>query len=339
MLAAYYERTGAAREVLRLGDLPDPRPAAGQVLIQLTHSAVNPSDVRRRSGRSSGGTSRGAWKVPHQDGAGWIEAVGEGVPSTRIGEPVWVYNAAIGHDLGTAAQRLVIESEQAVAVPEGVALDEVAGLGVPFLTAFGALPKRHDLSGSTVLVTGGAGAVGSAAIQLANRAGARVVATVSSPSKAATAVRAGAAAVIDRTTADPADAIADVTEQGIDHVIDVAVHHNIRSYSARLLPHAEIVVYATESGMTPPLPVSQLMHRNAHMRFLHVYNLPSATLRLGAAVITDLLAAGLRPAIEREILPLAEIATAHERVEAASPKKQILSVPNEGRPARSKLTG
>src|SRR5512134_1354215 len=197
MRAAWYERTGAAREVLQIDDLPTPEPGDGEVRVRLATSGVNPSDVKTRAGLRSA-TLPFPRIIPHSDGAGVIEAVGAGVPSSRIGERVWIWNAAWKRASGTAAQYVVLPDAQAVRLPDAVPFDAGACLGIPALTALHAVRVDGGVTGKTVLVTGGAGAVGHYAIQMAILSGARrVFATVSSPDKAALAHKAGADLAVD----------------------------------------------------------------------------------------------------------------------------------------------
>jgi len=188
MRAAIYERRGPAEDVLRVVDLDDPVPDDGEVRVRVAVSGINPTDIKSRMGKSSGmgGASDPlAWprQIPHQDGAGIIDAVGAGVDPGRVGEPVWLYHAAAGRPTGTAAQYVCVPSAQAIRLPAGIPMGQAAGIGIPFITAHRCLFADGDVSGLTVLVTGGAGAVGNAAVQLARWRGARVLTTVSSDEK------------------------------------------------------------------------------------------------------------------------------------------------------------
>ena len=195
MRVAYYERNGSARDVLRVGEVETPQPARNEVRVRLHTSGVNPSDVKNRAGL----TRKIAFPrvIPHSDGAGEIEAVGEGVPACRIGERVWVWNGQWRRPFGTAAQFVVLPAEQAVPLPANTGMDDGACLGIPAYTAYHAVVLAGVKEGSTVLVAGGAGAVGHYAVQFAKRRKATVITTVSSPEKAAIARQAGADHVID----------------------------------------------------------------------------------------------------------------------------------------------
>ena len=179
MRAAWYEANGTARDVLRIGEIPDPEPGPGEVRVRLRASGVNPSDVKTRGGSRP---MSGPRIIPHSDGAGTIDAVGPGIPQSRIGERVWIWNGQWKRPFGTAADMIALPAEQAVKLPEGTGFAEGACLGIPALTAYRALATDGGVSGASVLVAGGAGAVGHYAVQMAKLMGAREVgATVCSP--------------------------------------------------------------------------------------------------------------------------------------------------------------
>src|SRR6266850_2542158 len=196
MKAAWYERNGSAREVLKVGDMPDPKPGKGEVRVRMVVSGLNPSDVKRREG-SRGQVIEFPRVIPNSDGAGVIDAVGPGASESWVGERVWVWNAQWGRAFGTCAEYCTLPEAQVRALPEGVGFDEGACLGIPAMTAHQALFSNGEVRGQTILVTGGAGAVGRYAIQMAKWGGAMVIATVSSPEKARVASEAGADLVID----------------------------------------------------------------------------------------------------------------------------------------------
>ena len=189
MLAARYDRTGPAREVLRVEEIDTPEPGPGEVRVRVAVSGVNPTDWKSRSGSSAGGALDAPFLVPNQDGAGTIDAVGDGVDEARLGERVWLYFAAWQRRWGTAAQFSVVPAEQAVPLPASASFDLGASLGIPAVTAHRCLLADGPIEGATVLVAGGAGAVGHAAVELARWAGARVVATVSGDEKGRLAER------------------------------------------------------------------------------------------------------------------------------------------------------
>src|SRR5947209_8493467 len=233
MRAALYRGTGEAAEVFRIEEVDRPEPGPGEVLVRVHASGVNPTDYKARAGAVPRPID--GFQVPHQDGAGVIEAVGAGVDAGRVGERVWLWLAAAGRRWGTAAEWTVLPARQVVPLPDGASFELGASLGIPALTAHLALGAAEAvpqplapgvLTGRTVLVAGGAGAVGHAAIELAAWAGATVLTTVSSPEKAALARAAGAHTVIDYRREDAAARVRDVAPDGVDLVVEVNPHAN-----------------------------------------------------------------------------------------------------------------
>src|SRR5260370_21995227 len=225
MRAELYERRGAAREVLRVEDVERPEPGPGEVRVRVQYSGINPTDWKSRSGATP--RPMDGFQIPHHDGAGVIDAVGEGVDPSRAGQRVWLWLAASGRRWGTAAQWTVVPERQAVPLPDGASAELGASLGVPALTAHRCLFADGGLEGKTVLVAGGAGAVGHFAIELATWAGARVVTTVSGPAKAELAAKAGADLVVNYREPNAADLIRDFAGEGrIDRVVEVALGAN-----------------------------------------------------------------------------------------------------------------
>lgn len=315
MRAAFYERTGPAREVLQLADLPLPEPGPGEVQVRLSTSGVNPSDVKSRAGLRST-VLPFPRIVPHSDGAGVIERVGDGVPAARIGERVWVWNAAWKRPDGTAAQYVVLPSVQAVTLPPGVAFDVGACLGIPALTALHAVRMDGGVGGKSVLVTGGGGAVGNYAVQMAKLAGARrVFATASSDAKAMLALQAGADQVIDYRHEDVAAHVLGLTgNEGVDRVIEVDFAANVNASLAALRPEGDIVVYGS-SKPEIPVPFFPTILRNARLRFFIVYNLAPADRAAAIEQLTAWLREGRLQHVVAARLPLEAIADAHELVE------------------------
>jgi NADPH2:quinone reductase len=315
MQAAFYERTGPAAEVLQLAELPDPQPAAGEVRVRLRWSGVNPSDVKSRAGLRSTALPFPRI-VPHSDGMGVVDAVGSGVPDSRLGERVWVWNGAWGRACGTAAQHIVLPQTQAVALPENVPDEAGACLGIPALTALHAVMMAGGVQGQRVLVAGGAGAVGHYAVQFARLLGARqVLATASAPEKARAAIDAGADRVIDYRQPDAATQIRDACGgEGPDRIIEVDIAANAELDVAVLRPGGACVVYGSGQGRFE-MPFFPLISRNVTLHFFIVYALaPADRERAQAALQRLLVHGGLQHRIG-ERLPLADIATAHERVE------------------------
>lgn len=324
MRAAYYERAGPAREVLQVGELPTPEPAAGEVRVRLAWSGVNPSDVKARAG-ARGGVLPFARIVPHSDGAGVVDAVGDGVDPGRIGEPVWLWNAAWGRPHGTAAEYIVLPQAQAVRLPDAVSAETGACLGIPALTAYHAVHCRGGVEGATVLVAGGAGAVGHSAIQIARAAGAAgVVATVSTPEKAAIAEAAGAHATVDYRGDDAAERIAALTgAAGVDRIIELALASNVDLDLRAIRRGGLIVAYGSDAAeMT--IPFYPAILANVQLQFFIVYNLAEADRAAAISGVTALLAQGaLQPRVA-ETLSLERVVEAHELVESGRAVGNVL---------------
>jgi NADPH2:quinone reductase len=322
MLAAYYSQRGNS-DVLTVDEIATPGPGVGEVRVRLQVAAVNPTDWKSRAHAAPMDFDV---QVPGQDGAGVIEAVGPGVDIGRIGERVWVYHAAFQRQYGTAAQFTVVPARQAVPVPEGISIDHAAALGIPYLTAYGCLFADGPLDGQTVLVHGGAGAVGHAAIQLARRAGAHVVATVSSEAKGEIAAEAGAHVVVDYTAEGAVEAIRSAARAGVDRIIEVDLTRNLDLDLAVIVPGGVIVTYAADAA-DPALPVRTLMTRNATLRFALVYGFPPALLAAGVAEVTAGLAAGDITPLPVVRFSLADIAAAHDAVQSRTPAKVLVDIP------------
>lgn len=316
MKAAWYERTGPAREVLQIGELPTPDPGDGEVRVRLATSGVNPSDVKTRAGLRSA-TLPYARVVPHSDGAGVIDAVGAGVSSSRIGERVWIWNAAWKRPNGTAAQYVVLPAAQAVRLPDAVPFDAGACLGIPALTALHAVRVDGGVTGKTVLVTGGAGAVGHYAIQMARLAGARrVFATVSSPDKAALAREAGADLAFDYRREDVAARVLEATDgEGVDRVIEVDFGANVAVSLASVKDEGEIVVYGSGKPEIT-VPFFPALVKSVRLRFFIVYNLSADDRAAALAQLTAWLEQGRLQHVIASRFPLESIVEAHEQVES-----------------------
>jgi NADPH2:quinone reductase len=315
MRAAFYERTGPASEVLRLADLPDPTPGPGELRVRLQWSGVNPSDVKSRAGLRN---SVPAFPriVPHSDGMGVVDAVGTGVDKARVGQRVWVWNAAWGRAFGTAAQYVVLPQARAVPLPAATPGEAGACLGIPALTALHAMLVDGGVAGQRVLVAGGAGAVGHYAVQFARRLGAaQVLATVSSAQKAALARAAGADAVIDYKTEDVAARVRELTGgHGVDRIVEMDVAANAGLDLELVRPGGRWVVYGSGAAQFT-LPFFPLITKNVGLRFFIVYNLDDADRALATTLLTAMLERGdLQHQIAAR-LPLAEIVQAHAMVE------------------------
>ncbi|MFW6412499.1 MAG: NADPH:quinone reductase [Oceanicaulis sp.] len=315
MRAIWYLDQGPADDVLTLGETDEPKPGPGEVAVYVKVSGVNPSDVKQRSGAR--GAMSVARQIPHSDGAGVIKAVGAGVDPSRIGERVWLYNAAYLRAGGTCAEVCVLPAEYAAPLPDPVSFEAGACLGVPALTAHRALFCGLAVKGKRILVTGGAGMVGHTAIQLAKWAGAgQVLATVSSPEKAEAALTAGADEAIDYTHQDVAEAVRAATSgAGVDHIVEVEFGANLPVSAEIIAEHGIIASYGSEAEKTPELKFYDLMFKNARIQPVFVYRLTAAQRAQAVWDVTRALVDGaLNPLIDR-VYELEEAAEAHRHVE------------------------
>jgi len=287
-------------------------------------SGVNPTDWKSRTGNLPMAVE---YQIPNQDGAGVIDAVGEGVDEVRVGERVWLFHAAWGRVNGTAAQYCVIPSAQAVPLPDGVSFNQGAGLAIPYVTAHGCLYLDGPISGKTILIAGGAGAVGHAAIELAKFDGAHVITTVSSAEKAELAKSAGADVVVNYRDADAVEQIKAAAPNGVDRVIEVALGANLDLNLAVLRPAGSIITYATEPSGDPQLPVRRLMTDNITLRFVLVYNFTDAQIEAAIAGVSAALAAGALTPLPETHFSLDQIADAHLAVEGGAMGKVIVDIP------------
>lgn len=319
MKAAYYERKGPARDVLQHGDVPDPEaPGTGEVRVRLRFSSVNPSDVKLRGGWDGELRMPFPRIIPHQDGAGVIEAAGPGVAASRMGEQVWIYEGQRGRPFGTAAELVVVPAENAVRVPDGADLETAACLGVPAMTAHRCLFADGPVHSQTVLVAGGGGAVGNAAIQLARWGGARVITTVSRPEQEAVARAAGADLVLDRRKQDVTRHVLEFTGGGgVDRVVEVAFGENVDLDRAVLRPNGVLSVYGSGGAAAdrPSLPVRQFMMHGITVHFVGVYTMPLEAHRQAARDINAALGEGKFRTNIGHRFSLEEIAAAHEAQE------------------------
>ncbi|MDB5750426.1 MAG: NADPH:quinone oxidoreductase [Ramlibacter sp.] len=317
MQAAFYTRQGLAAQVFTVGEQPTPQPGPGQVRVRVRASGANPSDWKTRKG-GGGRQLIAPLIVPHSDGAGDIDAVGEGVPASRIGERVWIWNGQWKRPLGTAAEFIALPSQQAVALPANVSYEEGACMGVPGFTALQAVRLAALQPGETVLVQAGAGAVGHYAIQLARLRGAKVLTTVSSQAKAAHAGAAGADHAIDYRREDIGARVAELTAgRGVDCVIEMDVTNNAAQYPKLLRAHGRVVIYGM-TGVEATLPTLWLMQNSIALKFFMIYDIAQADRDAGVRELSALLAEGkLRHTIAMR-LPLAEIARAHDLLEGGT---------------------
>jgi NADPH2:quinone reductase len=313
MKAAWYERNGAAREALIVGDLPEPQPAPGEVLVRVRVSGVNPSDVKSRRGRPL------AWPriVPHSDGAGVIEAVGAGVSPSRVGERVWLWNGQWQRPFGTAAQFVALPAAQAVSLPAAVDFAAGACLGIPALTAVHAANLVDPANGKTLLVTGAASSVGHYVTQIAAARGARVIGTASAE-RTAHARKAGATHVIDYKQDHVAGRVAELTGgTGADGIVDMDLSSTARLLSQGILaPHGHYICYGSNVPGEVVLPFADLLWRSVTLRFFLVYELRQDERETAITQLTAMLEAGGLTHTIGARFSLDQIAAAHEAVEA-----------------------
>lgn len=317
MLAAWYEKNGAARDVLRVGELDCPEIGAGEVRIKLHASGVNPSDVKSRKNRPLAGPK----VIPHSDGAGVIDAVGAGVDPSRIGERVWTWNAQWQRPYGTCADYVVLPSEQAVYLPDNCSFEAGACVGIPVLTALQALSYFGDIRGKTLLVTGAATAVGHYVCQIAVRdKGARVIGTVGSEDKAAHARAAGVSATIDYKTENVAERILALTDgKGVDGVVDMDFSTTAPlAATGAFANHATIVSYGSNNHDAVAIPYREFMFRCLSLRQFAIYVITPEQRAHVLSEASRLLASGILDHTIASRFPLAEIAAAHEAVESGN---------------------
>jgi NADPH:quinone reductase len=322
MKAALYDKVGPAADVLRVEELERPEPGPGEVRVKVAVSAINPTDYKIRSGATP--RPMDGFQIPHHDGAGVIDAVGEGMDPARIGQRVWTWLAAADRRWGTAAEWAVVPGRQAVPLPDSASFELGATLGVPAVTAHRCLFADGPVNGQTILVAGGAGAVGHYAIELARWAGARVIATVSGPDKAELARQAGAEHVVNYRDPDAASQIQAVAER-VDRVVEVALGANLALDLALAGPGTVIVTYAAEPA-DPVLPVRAGMTANVVLRFILLYRVPAGALDQAAADISAALAEGALTELPSQRFGLPDIVAAHEAAEAG-PVGKVFVIP------------
>jgi NADPH2:quinone reductase len=323
MKAAIYEGHGPAAEVLRVAEIERPEPGPGQVRVRMRLSGVNPTDWKSRAGATPRPIDD--FQIPHHDGAGVIDAVGEGVDAGRVGQRVWTFLAASGNRWGTAAQWSVLPSRQAVPLPGGASDELGTCLGVPAMTAHRCLFADGSVNGKDALVAGGAGAVGHFAIELAKFSGARVATTVSGPQKAELAKQAGADLVVNYHDAHAADQLRGFAAE-MDRIVEVALGANLELDLALSGPRTHIVGYAAEAT-DPVLPVRKCMSANVALRFVLLYGVPAQALDQAVADITTALEAGALTALPIIRFPLEQIVAAHEAVEHGAVGKVVIEIP------------
>jgi len=320
MRAALFEQTGPAEQVLQVKEVTTPEPGPGQVRVKIAFSGINPTDVKTRGGKVPMVINE--FQIPHHDGSGVIDAVGEGVDTNRIGERVWVMLAASGNRHGTAAQYCLVKNEFARTLSDNASLELGATLGVPAVTAAYCLFADGLIADESVLVTGGAGAVGRAAVQLAKWAGARVFTTVSNDDKAEVAEAAGADIVINYTNPSAIDRL---KNQGISRIVEVNLAANLELDLAISQPGMKIVSYAADSE-DPILPRRALMTACITIEFMLLYNVQQEKFWKSVELVEQALAAGALTEPPMHITQLNEIAAAHQQIEAGSASRVLIAL-------------
>jgi NADPH2:quinone reductase len=338
MQAVIYTRTGSP-DVLHVVDRDEPKPAPGEVCVAISRAGVNPTDVKTRAGSSSG-QPVDPTQVPGQDGAGIVTAVGEGVDAGLVGQRVWIWEAAYQRPQGTAQQQAAVPVRQIVRLPDGISFDTGASLGIPFITAhrcltIGEHAPQHlgpgALAGHTVLVAGGAGAVGNAAIQLARWSDALVIATVSGPQKGGLAALAGADHVINYRDQDVAAEIRKIAPAGVDSVVEVAISSNATLDTEVLRVGGSLASYANDGGSDVTLSIRALMSKNTRVQFVLVYTAPEESKRraiddISAALTAGAIRVGAEAGLPLHHYPLERAGDAHAAVEGGAVGKVLLDI-------------
>ncbi len=329
MKAVWYSDFGSAEDVLEVGETATPNAGSGEVLVRVHASGVNPVDVKRRAGGR--GTMEAPRVIPHFDGAGIIEEVGEGVDDARVGQRVWLYEAQWQRDAGTAAEFVALDEQRAVPLPDDVSFEDGACLGIAALTAHRCVFGDGGVDGQTILVTGGAGAVGGYAIQFAALDGARVITTVSGPEKARRATASGADAVINYREESVGERILDLTDgKGVDRVVEVEFGGNLRDALAATRIGGVVATYASQADPEPQIPFYDLLYRNLTVRFELVFLMAHESKLAAISDIRDWLAEGRLRHLVAEVFPLQEAVKSHLAVEAGPLGKVVLSITPEG---------
>ncbi|MGA2873123.1 MAG: NADPH:quinone reductase [Candidatus Dormibacteria bacterium] len=343
--AAIYRQTGGP-EVLHLVDRPAPIPRPGEVLVRIAFSGVNPTDWKSRQGSGPAQPLAFPEQVPNQDGSGTIVGVGQGVDTARVGQGVWIWEAAWERSEGTAQEFVTLPEEHAVPLPDSASFSLGASIGIPALTAHRCLtvgeggPDRLGpgaLTGRNVLVAGGAGAVGHAAIELAVWSGATVVATVSSPEKAGLARATGAHHVVNYLAEDAAETIRRLLPEGAHVIVEVAPAANSRLDQSVLAAGGVVAAYANDAD-TSSIQVRPAMVANARFQFVLVYTEPAVAKRraledVQAALAAPALRVGAEFGLPLHHFPLERIAEAHAAVENRAVGKVLVDVARD--PERS----
>lgn len=318
MRAAWFDSFGSAKDVLQVGDQKTPVAGAGEVLVRLAASGVNPSDVKKRAG-SFPNLLDGGFVIPNSDGAGIIEAVGDGVDAGRVGERVWIYQAQYGRRFGTAAEYVAIDTRRAPKLPDAASFEVGACLGIPAMTAHRCVFADGDVAGQTILVTGGAGRVGHYAVQWASQADATVIATASNDEDRESCLSAGAHHVVNHRSDDVVAEIMAVTDGApVDRIVDVEFGGNLPTSVEVLRIGGTIATYASTNVPEPTLPFFQMMYKDITIRCVIVYAMPESAKDHAIADIDAALSANALQHRIAHTLPLDRIVESNELVEQGS---------------------
>jgi len=324
MQAAWFEKFGTASDVLQVGELDTPSAGPGEVLVRLSCSGVNPSDVKKRAGSFPNLLDEGL-VVPNSDGAGIIEAVGDSVPESRIGERVWVYQAQFARRFGTAADYVAIDASRAPHLADAASFEVGACLGIPVMTAHRTVFADGDVSGQTILVTGGAGRVGHYAIQWASQAGASVIATASNAADEKACISAGAAAVVSHRDQNWGAQVMDATNgELVDRVVDVEFGANLPTVLDIIRVGGVIATYSSTQNPEPKLPFFQMMYKDLTTRMVIVYAMPESAKQ---AAISDIGKALEKETLQHRIahtLPLSDIVRGNELIETGDRRGAVI---------------
>ena len=315
MQATWFDSFGEAGDVLKTGEIEKPKPKAGEVLVRLVTSGVNPSDVKKRAGAFPHLLNDGL-VIPHSDGAGIIDAVGDDVPTSRVGERVWVYQAQYGRRFGTAAEYVTVDSNRAPQLPDNTSFEIGACLGIPVMTAHRCVFSDGSIEGKTVLVTGGAGRVGYYAIQWAKLAGARVIATASNEADKATCETIGADCVVNHRQDNWSENLLSFTNgEKIDRVVDVEFGANLPEVLKVIATSGTITSYSSSQVKEPQLPFLQMMFMDLTIRLVIVYAMPEQAKQAAITDISSKLENGALQHRIAHVLSMSDMAKSHQLVE------------------------
>jgi NADPH2:quinone reductase len=315
MRACWFKKFGPAREVLTMGEQPKPVPAPGEVLVRMSTTGVNPSDVKKRAGAFPNLLDAGL-VIPHSDGAGVIEAVGEKVSADRVGERVWVYQAQFARQLGSAAEYLAIDSSRAASLPDNASFEIGACLGIPVMTSHRCVFVDGPVDGQTLLITGGAGRVGFYAIQWAKQAGARVIATASNDRDSESCKSVGADIVVNHREANWGDAVLVATGgEKVDHVVDVEFGANLPEVLKVMRTGGRIATYSSTQVREPQLPFLQMMYLDLTLHMVIVYAIPEAAKQAAITDINTKLANGELQHRIAHVVDFNDMVKSHELIE------------------------